>query len=128
MCLSTVYTLRGDEKKEVCKNVAAMTVEGDKLVFSDILGVPTAVVGTIEKIDLMENLIFVPVACFPHADLGGGDAVASSKLLPHPLAVNPSVTAAPCHLSCARPSVSTGVPLHKGGFGACVQRGGGVIR
>ena len=26
----------------------------------------------------------MPVACF-NADLGGGDAVASSKLLPHPL-------------------------------------------
>ena len=45
MCLSTVYTLKGNEKQEVCKNVASMTVEGDKLVFSDILGVPTAVVG-----------------------------------------------------------------------------------
>lgn len=59
MCLSTVYTLRGNEKQEVCKNVASMTVEGDKLVFSDILGVPTAVVGKLEKIDLMENAIFV---------------------------------------------------------------------
>ena len=29
---------------------------------------------------------------------------------------NPSGAAR--HLSCARPSVSTGVPLHKGGFGA----------
>ena len=59
MCLSTVYTLKGNEKHEVCKNVASMTVEGDKLVFSDILGVPTAVVGKLEKIDLMENAIFV---------------------------------------------------------------------
>ena len=59
MCLSTVYTLTGTEKQEVCKNVASMTVEGDKLVFSDILGVPTAVVGKLEKIDLMENAIFV---------------------------------------------------------------------
>ena len=59
MCLYTVYTLRGNEKQEVCKNVASMTVEGDKLVFSDILGVPTAVVGKLEKIDLMENAIFV---------------------------------------------------------------------
>lgn len=59
MCLSTVYTLRGDEKRELCKNVAAMTIEDGRLVFSDILGIPTAVVGTIEKIDLMENLIFV---------------------------------------------------------------------
>lgn len=59
MCLSTVYTLRGNEKSEVCKNVASMKIKGDTLVFSDILGVPTAVVGTIESIDLMENMIFV---------------------------------------------------------------------
>ena len=59
MCLSTDYTLRGDEKKAVCKTGASMKGEGDTLVFSDILGVPTAVVGTIEKIDLMENMIFV---------------------------------------------------------------------
>ena len=24
MCLSTVYTLRGNDKQEICKNVAAM--------------------------------------------------------------------------------------------------------
>ncbi len=59
MCLSTVYTLQGGEKQELCKNVAAMQKQGEQLIFTDILGVPTAVVGTIEKIDLMENLIFV---------------------------------------------------------------------
>ena len=47
------------QAEQSCKNVASMTVEGDKLVFSDILGVPTAVVGKLEKIDLMENAIFV---------------------------------------------------------------------
>ena len=30
-----------------------------------------------------------------------------------------SVNASRCHLSCARPSVRTGVPLHKGGFDLC---------
>ena len=59
MCLSTVYMLQGNEKREVCKNVAAMQKQGNQLVFTDILGAPTVVVGTIEKIDLMENLIFV---------------------------------------------------------------------
>lgn len=59
MCLSTVYTLRGSEKHELCKNVAAMKIEGDRLVFTDILGVPTAVVGTLETVDLMDNVILV---------------------------------------------------------------------
>lgn len=56
MCLSTVY----NEKKEILtKNVAAVTMEDGKLVFSDILGRTVAVAGTIEKIDLMENEILI---------------------------------------------------------------------
>ena len=56
MCLSTVLTT---EHQVVCKNVAAVTQKGGKLVFTDIMGIPTVVEGSIEKIDLMENLIFV---------------------------------------------------------------------
>ena len=52
------------------------------------------------------------------ADLGGYAAAASGRFPPYSLAVNPFVSASRCHLSCARPSVSTGVPLHKGGVGA----------
>lgn len=56
MCLSTVY----NEKQEVlAKNVADVTVTDGRLVFSDIMGRTVAVVGTIEKIDLMENEILV---------------------------------------------------------------------
>ncbi|MDO5445554.1 MAG: CooT family nickel-binding protein [Eubacteriales bacterium] len=56
MCLSTVY----NEKREVLtKNVAAVTSENGRLVFSDILGRKVTVSGTIEKIDLMENEILV---------------------------------------------------------------------
>ena len=56
MCLSTVY----NEKHEVlAKNVATVKAEKGRLIFTDILGIPTAVNGTIEKVDLMENEIFV---------------------------------------------------------------------
>ena len=56
MCLSTVY----NEKQEVlAKNVAGVTMQDGKLVFSDILGRTVAIIGTIEKIDLMENEILV---------------------------------------------------------------------
>lgn len=56
MCLSTVY----NEKQEIlAKNVAGVTLQDGKLVFSDILGRTVAVMGTIEKIDLMENEILV---------------------------------------------------------------------
>ena len=56
MCLSTIY----NEKHEVlAKNVAGVASENGKLTFTDILGRTVAVVGTIEKIDLMENEILV---------------------------------------------------------------------
>ena len=56
MCLSTVWTA---ERQPVCNNVASVTQKDGQLVFTDIMGIPTVVNGQIEKIDLMENLIFV---------------------------------------------------------------------
>lgn len=56
MCLSTVLTM---ERQPVCKNVAAVVQRDGKLIFTDIMGIPTAITGTIEKIDLIENEIIV---------------------------------------------------------------------
>ena len=56
MCLSTVLTT---EHQVVYKNVAAVTQKDGKLVFTDIMGIPTVVAGSIEKIDLMENEILI---------------------------------------------------------------------
>ena len=59
MCLSTVYTMHDDEKQLLCKNVAAVKTDGDKLIFTDIMGIPTVVTATIERIDLMDNFIYI---------------------------------------------------------------------
>ena len=56
MCLSTVVTA---DRQTVCKNVEAVTQKDGKLVFTDIMGIPTVVEGAIEKIDLMENIITI---------------------------------------------------------------------
>lgn len=56
MCLSTVYNTA---QQVLCKNVASVTEKDGQLVFTDIMGIPTAVVGSIQKIDLMENVIVV---------------------------------------------------------------------
>ena len=56
MCLSTVMTT---DRQTVCKNVASVTQKDGKLVFTDIMGIPTVVEGAIEKIDLMENIITI---------------------------------------------------------------------
>jgi len=59
MCLSTVYALRDQEKAPIAKNIASVTTRDGKLVFTDIMGISTVVDGTIERIDLMDNFIWV---------------------------------------------------------------------
>lgn len=59
MCLSTVYQLSGGEKKLLCKNVAAVQQQEGELIFTDIMGVQTRVEAVIDRIDLMENYIFL---------------------------------------------------------------------
>ena len=56
MCLSTVYNT---DRQVLCKNVAAVTEKDGRLIFTDIMGVPTAITGAIEKIDLMDNVIII---------------------------------------------------------------------
>lgn len=56
MCLSTVYNTA---QQVLCKNVAAVTEKDGQLIFTDIMGIPTAVTGSIQRIDLMENVIIV---------------------------------------------------------------------
>ena len=56
MCLSTVYNTA---QQVLCKNVASVTEQDGQLVFTDIMGIPTAVTGSIQKIDLMDNIIIV---------------------------------------------------------------------
>ncbi len=56
MCLSTVYNTA---QQVLCKNVASVTEKDGQLVFTDIMGIPTAVAGSIQKIDLMDNVIVV---------------------------------------------------------------------
>ncbi len=59
MCLSTVYTLRDSKPEPLCKNIASVTTRDGKLVFTDIMGVTTVVDATIQRIDLMDNFIWI---------------------------------------------------------------------
>ena len=43
MCLSTVYN---SAQQVLCKNVAAVTEKDGQLIFTDIMGIPTAVTGS----------------------------------------------------------------------------------
>lgn len=59
MCLSSVYSLNGNEKKLIQENVAGVRFENGKLVLINILGVKTEIDAQIDCIDLMENIITV---------------------------------------------------------------------
>lgn len=59
MCLSSVYSVKDGEKKLLCKNIASVKSEDGILVFTNIMGIPTKVEGTLELIDLMDNFIYV---------------------------------------------------------------------
>ena len=59
MCLSSVYAVGGDEKELLCKNVSSVAMEDGKLICTDILGSHTEVEGEIERIDLIDNFIYV---------------------------------------------------------------------
>ena len=59
MCLSTVYRMHDGEKQLVGKNVAAVRQQEGALVFTDIMGVQTRVEAVLDRMDLMENFIFI---------------------------------------------------------------------
>lgn len=62
MCLSSVFELReGAEPQQVASKISSAQVEGNKVVFTDIMGDETTLYGTIESVDLLENKIFVRV-------------------------------------------------------------------
>lgn len=62
MCLSTVYSLNGNEKKLIQENVAGVRTENGKLILINILGVKTEIDAEIDCIDLMENVITVKMS------------------------------------------------------------------
>ena len=57
MCLSDVIALKGETEELLFQNVASVTQQGERLIFSDILGRQNEVTGRIQSIDLLENII-----------------------------------------------------------------------
>ncbi len=59
MCLSSVYALGTEKPELLCRNIADVRTQDGKLVFTDIMGVKTVVDATIDRIDLMDNFIWI---------------------------------------------------------------------
>lgn len=60
MCLSAVYVRKREgEESLLCRNVANVQIQQDKLTFIDIMGIRTEYEGKLRSMDLMENKILV---------------------------------------------------------------------
>lgn len=59
MCLSAVYERRPEGESLLCRNIANVRIQPDKLTFIDIMGVQTEYKGQLRSLDLMENKIIV---------------------------------------------------------------------
>jgi len=62
MCLSTVYKNEKTDDTVLCQYVAAISVEGDTLVFTDIMGMTTTVQGRLVSADLTAGTVIVAEA------------------------------------------------------------------
>ena len=59
MCLSTIYRNEKQEANILCKFVANINVDGDKLTFEDVMGVKTTITGRLVSADLTAGSVIV---------------------------------------------------------------------
>ncbi len=59
MCLSTVYRNEKQEDNILCKFVASINVDGDKLIFEDVMGERMTVTGRLVSADLTAGSVIV---------------------------------------------------------------------
>ena len=59
MCLSTIYRNEKQEDNILCKFVANIHVDGDKLIFEDVMWVKTTVTGRLVSADLTAGSVIV---------------------------------------------------------------------
>jgi len=62
MCLSNVYKTTGDEETLVCEYVSNISVEGENVIITDVLGKEITVPGTLLKVDLIKNIVMIKSA------------------------------------------------------------------
>ena len=59
MCLSTNYKNEKQEDNILCKYVANINVDGDKLTFEDVMGMKTTITGHLVSADLTAGSVIV---------------------------------------------------------------------
>lgn len=57
MCLSSAYEVGSDGEKFICDRVTNVSVEGESVRLTTLLGIETVVTGSLKSIDLNSNII-----------------------------------------------------------------------
>jgi len=59
MCLSTIYKNEKADNNILCRFVATITADGDKLTFVDVMGEETTITGQLVMADLTAGTVIV---------------------------------------------------------------------
>jgi len=59
MCLSTIYNHEKQDDNILCRYVANITVDGNKLTFEDVMGMKTTITGRLVSADLTAGSVIV---------------------------------------------------------------------
>ena len=59
MCLSNVYLVSDDSEKLVCEYASSVSVQGNQIHLTDVIGQEITVTGSILSVDLIKNQIKV---------------------------------------------------------------------
>ena len=59
MCLSDAYEVTGSEKKPLLSYVSGISVDGDEITLTDMLGAKKIISGKLKSVDLTRNVILI---------------------------------------------------------------------
>ena len=59
MCLSTIYKNEKQDNNSLCKFVATITADGDRLTFEDVMGEKMTITGRLVQADLTAGTVIV---------------------------------------------------------------------
>ena len=61
MCLSAVYEVSGDQEKLVCEHTTSISLSGDTITLTDIMGEEIVISGVLKSVDLVKNKVLVEI-------------------------------------------------------------------
>ena len=59
MCLSDAFEVSGGERRPLMNYVSGISVDGEKVVLTDMLGAKKTGTGTLKSVDLTKNVILI---------------------------------------------------------------------